>query len=83
LRILSIIGLLVTVAIIGWFAATYLSVAAGPVQFPSSVESSRDGAETSAQSAIDRARSVVSMDKERQLRMQSQMDRLNGAAGEP
>jgi TolA-binding protein len=83
LRIFSIIGLLITVLIIGWLASTYLSVATRPISVPDSMDSPSGGSETTVQSVVDRARVVVSIDNERQRQLQDQFDALNGRIIEP
>lgn len=84
MRIFSIIGLLITVLIIGWLASTYLSVATRPVSVPDSMDSpSGGGSGTSVQSVVDRARIVVSIDNERQRQLQDQIDGINRRIGEP
>jgi hypothetical protein len=76
LKVIAIIGTLVTVVIIGFAAAMYLNAATVPVI---SMPSVGDGSgSANPQNAIDAARSIVSVDKDRQRGMQDIMDKIDG-----
>ena len=76
MKAITIIGTLITVVIIGFAAAMYLNAATAPViEVPSM--GSPDGS-ANPQNAVDAARSIVSMDKERQRGMQDIMDKIDG-----
>jgi hypothetical protein len=84
-RIFALVGLLVTVAVIGFAAATYLSFITGPMtSVPDIAGPGGSGGDPAAEyNAVDRARMVVSMDRERQRVLPDQMDRLDGVTGSP
>jgi hypothetical protein len=76
LKVIAIIGTLITVVIIGFAAAMYLNAATAPVvNLPSATDG---GGSPNPQNAIDAARSIVSMDKNRQRDMQDIMDKIDG-----
>lgn len=71
LRIFSIIGLLVSVCIVGWFAATYFQAATSPMSIPAAVENGTGGSGTiNAASPIEAARFLTSQDMERQKQIE-------------
>lgn len=81
MRIFSLLGLLITVVIIGWLTATYLGSmgGAGPVKVETvSPVTTSSPATTEAPQIrnvpIDKARELVNQDKERQKRMQEAMN---------
>jgi hypothetical protein len=74
LKTITIIGTLITLAIIGFVAAMYLNAATAPVI---TLPSAGDGP-ANPQNAVDAARSVVSMDKDRQRDMQDIMNKIDG-----
>ena len=80
MKVIVIIGTLITVILIGLAAAMYLNAATAPViTVPSVVTPYGETAgPENPQNAIDAARSVVSMDKERQRDMQDIMDKIDG-----
>ncbi|MDR1514543.1 MAG: hypothetical protein LBS45_02515 [Synergistaceae bacterium] len=67
MRVFSIIGLLISLLIVGWLSASYLSTVTG-----SGVSVSQDGANGApvTTSPIDRTRELVSKDQERQKQME-------------
>ncbi|MDR1509593.1 MAG: hypothetical protein LBS53_08145 [Synergistaceae bacterium] len=81
MRIFAIIGTIVTVLIIGFMAAMYISASTAPMTVVPSVETpyGSAGGETNQMNAVDTARSLVSLDKARQRDMQNQMDRMDHA----
>jgi hypothetical protein len=77
LKVFAIIGTLITVVIIGFAAAMYLNEATAPVV---NMPRAADGdSSANPQNAVDAARSIVSMDKKRQMDMQDIMDKIDGA----
>jgi hypothetical protein len=77
MRVFSIVGLLISLLIVGWLSATYLSTVTGtgvlPNEEPAASQSASDGQAgiAPAVSPIDRARTLVSEDKKRQEQMES------------
>jgi hypothetical protein len=67
MRVFSIIGLLLSLLIVGWLSASYLATATGPVAPAPGDDSS--GVSVTA-GPIDRAREIVSIDQERQKQME-------------
>ncbi|MDR3279228.1 MAG: hypothetical protein LBT23_01840 [Synergistaceae bacterium] len=77
MRIFTIIGTLITVVIIGFMAAMYLNTATAPVTNVPRVETPYGTIGQDAPgNAIDTARSIVSVDRNRQQDMQNRLDRL-------
>jgi hypothetical protein len=77
LKVIAIVGTLITVVIIGFAAAMYLNAATAPVI--TALPAGEGGGSADPQNAIDAARSIVSMDKDRQRDMQDIMDKIDGA----
>lgn len=72
-RAFSLIALLVTILIVGWFAASYISnISSGNrgLASPSASGTSDAAQGESPLSPVDRARGLVSMDEARQRQMQ-------------
>jgi hypothetical protein len=78
LKAITIIGTLITVIVIGYVAVTYLNAATAPVINVPSVNAPYGDGSENPQNAIDAARSIVSMDKDRQRDMQNIMDKIDG-----
>ncbi|MDR1578792.1 MAG: hypothetical protein LBS35_00410 [Synergistaceae bacterium] len=77
MKAITIIGTLVTVVIISFAAVMYLNAATAPViNMPPAGDS---GGSANPRNAVDAARSVVSMDKDRQRDMQDILDKMVGA----
>jgi hypothetical protein len=76
LKAITIIGTLITVVVIGFVAAMYLNAATAPAVKPSVRDA---GGSANPQNAVDLARDIVSMDKDRQREMQNIMDKIDGA----
>ncbi|MDR1944324.1 MAG: hypothetical protein LBQ19_05830 [Synergistaceae bacterium] len=71
MRVFSIVGLLVSLMIVGWFSASYLVAATSGGPPPADIVSSpADGTEPAVMSPIDRARDLASKDLERQKMME-------------
>ncbi|MDR1965159.1 MAG: hypothetical protein LBQ36_00495 [Synergistaceae bacterium] len=91
MRVFAIVGLLVTVAIIGFLAAAFLSQATRPMTaIPADVlpagksaDSDIGGASPRQGNAIDAARAVASVDRARQQEAQELMNRMDGITGNP
>jgi hypothetical protein len=81
LKAITIIGTLITVLVIGFAAAMYLRAATAPVtNAPSmSVPYEDGGGSVNRQNAVGAARSVASMDKDRQRDIRDIMDKIDGA----
>jgi hypothetical protein len=77
LKVITIIGTLITVIVIGFAAAVYLNAATAPVTI-ALPEGGAAGSSANPQNAIGAARSIVSMDKSRQQDMQNIMDKMDG-----
>ena len=77
MKAITIIGTLITVVVIGFVAAMYLNAATVPVINAPSVRDA--GGSANPQNAVDLARDIVSMDKDRQREMQNIMDKIDGA----
>jgi hypothetical protein len=83
MRVFSIVGLLITLVIVGWLSATYLAAVTGRGGLPNdpAVSSQGGGTESSGMdvttSPIDRARELASMDRERQRQMENFIQQQN------
>ncbi|MDR0615450.1 MAG: hypothetical protein LBG29_01470 [Synergistaceae bacterium] len=77
MRVFSIVGLLISLLIVGWLSATYLATVTGtgvlPNDRPGASQSATDGQAgiNPAVSPIDRARELASQDQKRQKDMES------------
>ncbi|MDR0648795.1 MAG: hypothetical protein LBF92_05615 [Synergistaceae bacterium] len=77
MRAFSIIGLIISLLIVGWLSASYLATATGsgvlPDDRPAESQSAIDGQAgiSPAVSPIDRARELASQDKKRQEDMEA------------
>lgn len=69
LRIFSIVGLLVSIAIIGWFASGMLSAVSAPPVLPNV-----EGAPTTTAGAIQQAEAIRSADLERQKQQEKLLE---------
>jgi len=85
LKVFAIVGILITVVIIGFMAAMYLNSAVAPVTVVPEVETPYGtvGGGSNPANAIDLARGIASMDRERQQEMQKIVDNLGGANANP
>jgi hypothetical protein len=81
MKIIMIIGTLITVVIIAFATVMYLNAATAPITNMPQIDTpyGNVGGAANPQNAIDLARSVVSMDKNRQQDMQNIMDQIDGA----
>jgi hypothetical protein len=85
LRSITIIGTLITVAIIGIMAAMYLNAATAPVTNMPEVQTPYGtvGGSNNPANAIDTARGIASMDKARQQDMQDMLNKIDGVNTNP
>jgi hypothetical protein len=80
LRILGIVGALITVVIIGFAAVIYLNAATAPVTGIPEVNTPYGsiGGASNPGNVIDTAREIASFDKNRTQDMQNILDRMDG-----
>ena len=85
MRIFSIVGLLLTVVIVGIMAAVFFKSATAPITTIPEIQTSTGtvGGATNPASVIDTARGIASKDQDRQREMQSIIGNLEGAGGTP
>jgi len=85
LRIFSIMGILITVAIIGVMMAAYFKTITSPVTSMPEVNTPYGtvGGPSNQVNLVDTAREIASMDRERQQDMQNMLNRIEGANTTP
>ena len=85
MRVFAIVGALITVVIIGFMAATYFRTATAPVTAIPETQTPYGtiGGSSNQTNAVDTARGIASMDRERQRDMQNMLDRIGGADTTP
>jgi hypothetical protein len=76
MRVFSIVGLLISLLIVGWLSATYLATVTGTGVLPNDRPASQSASDGQAGinptvSPIDRARELASQDQKRQEEMES------------